>query len=164
MKINKIKIFLVLFFIISSQCMAEEGSFIFINTFFGKDYYYINRDTNKILDLSSFGLGVGFKNGSRLETGLLSEYNLSKLLRIRPYIDLRLTGISFLGIYNYIGLSGLYSTDFNSFSFGISPELGIEFWFLKIGFNFKLQYDIHKNNKYNCFIASCNITIPIIYL
>jgi hypothetical protein len=144
--------------------MAFDSGGTFINIFFGVDYYS-NKETNSIFDFSSFGLGLGLKLGegeNLFETGLLSEYNLGNLLRIRPYVHVGLTGSLFLGAFGYIGLSGIYSTDFNSYSFGISPEFGIGFWLFAIGMELKIQYDFYQNKKYNCFIISCLLSIPLL--
>ena len=164
MKFHKIILLSVFLFIIGFPCMAIDSGGTFINIFLGVDNY-INRETNSIFDFSSFGLGLGLKLGegkSLLETGLLSEYNLGNILRIRPYVHIGFTGSLFLGAFGYLGLSGIYSTDFNSYSFGISPEFGIGSWLFAIGAELKIQYDFHQNKKYNCFIISGLLSIPLL--
>jgi hypothetical protein len=164
MKFHKIILLLVLLFIISYPCMAFDSGGTFINIFLGVDYYN-NKEINSIFDFSSLGLGLGFKLGegnNLFETGLLSEYNLSNILRIRPFLHVGLTGSLFLGAFGYIGLSGVFLTDFNSNLFGISPEFGIGFWLFAIGTELKIQYDFHQNKKYNCFIISGLLSIPLL--
>ena len=166
MKTHKKIIILFLFILIFIfPCMADIYGNVHI--FFGSDYYS-DRYNSNIFNTSSYGLGFGLifdeGEGGFLRAGLLFEYNMSNILRIRPYMHLGYAlGSWIFGAFGFIGISNVFLTDFNTSSIGISPEFGLGFYFLGLTVEVKIQYDFYFNNNFNAFILSSIISIPLFF-
>jgi hypothetical protein len=177
-------IFCVLLFFVSFSCFANDNNngknkydpfeleLINLNLFYGLDMSSVNNLYGLGFGLIYIGESVDEDKMSRyFETGLmfdycqvLSEFSLydKKILQIRPYIHYGLIGYYIiLGASIYCGLSGVFTTDFNSSSFGISPVIGFSAVGLGIFITLQLQYDFNTNKDYNCFLLCALISIPL---
>jgi len=174
--------FYIFLFIISFPCVANDN-IIGKNEYEPYELELINLNISYGFFTPPFndflGLGLGFifigenlneeKMSRFFETGLLSNYSLSdhsshenKILQIRPYIHYGLIDYFLvLGATLYIGLSGVFSTDFNSNTFGISPAIGVSMIGLGIFFKLQIQYDININNNFNRFSFCYILSIPL---
>lgn len=99
-----------------------------------------------------------------IEPMISTEYSFSSnLFRIRTGAHFGKFHESLASFGYYAGLSGSFIKDFanNTFAFGISPEIGVEWFLLFIGFRFQAQYDLYTIERYNRFVVTVSFTVPI---
>jgi hypothetical protein len=97
-----------------------------------------------------------------IETGLLVEYNFDQLLKISPYIYFgKLDYTWIIGAQWYFGFLVPVITNFETYTLGLSPAIGLGIIGFGIFINQQLQYDFYIDNKYNRFLYSIIISIPI---
>jgi hypothetical protein len=97
-----------------------------------------------------------------IEAGLLVEYNFDRLLKTSPYIffgELDYTWI--IGAQLYFGFLVPIITNFETYTLGLSPAIGLGIIGFGIFINQQIQYDFYIDNKYNRFLYSIIVSIPI---
>jgi hypothetical protein len=109
--------------------------------------------TGIILSLGAFNyfsIGLGFNIGDWKRAGshfagsnygFLIEYKTLKEMHLRIYGNIY-GGAS----ATYLGISGILCTNFENFTVGISPEIGLGF----PGFSLFYRYNFYINTEYNC--------------
>jgi len=97
-----------------------------------------------------------------IETGLLVEYNFNRLLKTSPYVyfgKLEYTWV--LGAQLYFGLCVPVITNFETYTAGLSPVIGLGLIAFGIFINQQIQYDFYLDNEYNRFLYSIIVSIPL---